>query len=122
VEKLVRAGLLYDFYGGLLTDKQRKTMELYYWEDWSLAEIGEAEGVSRQAVYDLLHRTERTMEEFEEKLGLVKRFLKEQQVLTTISKEIEKLVASIQPINSLSFELSAINQKILDLLETEIQE
>ncbi len=121
MEKLVRSGLLYDFYGGLLTEKQRKAMELYYFEDWSLAEIAESEGVSRQAVHDLLHRTERTMEELEAKLRLVGRFLTHQQVITEVIGDLERVMAVIPKESPLYQDLRSINQKIAVLLKSELE-
>ena len=67
----VRAGLLFDVYGPLLTDHQQDIWQLYYEEDWSLGEIGADRGVSRAAVHDLLERTQRALEDFERRLGLL---------------------------------------------------
>lgn len=67
----VRAGLLFDLYGPLLTDHQQDVWQLYYLEDWSLAEISAAQGVSRAAVHDLLERTDRLVEDYEARLGLL---------------------------------------------------
>ena len=60
---------LLDIYGNILTDKQRSVMELYYWEDLSLGEISECEGITRQAVRDSVKRSEQIFEDFESKLG-----------------------------------------------------
>ena len=73
-EKSVRTDLLLDFYGNLLTPKMRRTCESYYNDDLTLAEIAEAEGISRQGVHDTVKRAERQLEEYEEKLGLLKLF------------------------------------------------
>ena len=67
----VRAGLLFDLYGPLLTDHQQEIWQLYYLEDWSLAEIGTSQKVSRAAVHDMLERTDRLLEDYEERLGLL---------------------------------------------------
>ncbi|MBQ3225710.1 MAG: YlxM family DNA-binding protein [Clostridia bacterium] len=67
--------MLYDFYGDMLTDKQKEAIELYYNEDLSLAEIAEPLGISRQGVRDNIKRGEKQLMELEEKLGLVKRFM-----------------------------------------------
>lgn len=67
----VRAGLLFDLYGPLLTDHQQVIWQLYYLDDWSLAEIGTAQGVSRAAVHDMLERTDRLLEDYEARLGLL---------------------------------------------------
>ncbi|MGI6168885.1 MAG: YlxM family DNA-binding protein [Christensenellales bacterium] len=72
--KSIRVGLLLDFYAPLLTDKQRELLDLHYNQDFSLAEIGEAEGVSRQAVLDTVRRGETALTKLEEKLGLMRRY------------------------------------------------
>lgn len=76
----LRVSLLYDFYGALLTERQRSLIERYYNDDFSLREIGEELGISRQAVYESLKRAERGLAVFEKKLGLVKKFRRQQQV------------------------------------------
>ena len=70
-EQRMRLGRLFDLYGGLLTDKQRNCLNMYFYDDLSLSEISEELGVSRQAVHDLLKRVEQTLEKYEEKLGLL---------------------------------------------------
>ena len=117
LEKMVRTGLLYDFYGGLLTDKQRQAMELYFLENWSLAEIAASVGVSRQAVYDLIHRSARTIEEYEQKLGLLDRFQKQQQALAGIQQKIAKIMAGQPKNNPHIRELAEIEQQINGLIE-----
>lgn len=71
LDKAVEAHLLYDLYGPLLTDRQRRMVELRFFDDWSLSEIAEELGVSRQAVNDALRRTLAQLEGYEEKLGLL---------------------------------------------------
>ncbi|HHV65220.1 MAG TPA: YlxM family DNA-binding protein [Peptococcaceae bacterium] len=91
MKQIAETALLFDFYGPLLTAKQAKIWDLYYQEDYSLSEIAEQEGISRQAVYDLLKRTERILEGYEQKLGLVKRFLKERDKLTRIEALLDSI-------------------------------
>lgn len=67
--------MLKDFYASLLTDKQQYVLELYYEHDLSLSEIAEEMGISRQAVHDLIKRAEGLLNDYEEKLKLVHRFL-----------------------------------------------
>ena len=62
LKKRIRFGQLYAIYGGLLTEKQQKIMEEYFYDDLSLGEIAENTRTSRQAVYDLLRRVEQTLE------------------------------------------------------------
>ena len=74
MEKRVRLNLLLDFSGALLTPHARELMRMYLEEDLSLQEIAEASGVSRQAVHDSVSRSEKQLSEYEDKLGLIKRF------------------------------------------------
>lgn len=120
MERLVKAGLLYDFYGGLLTAKQRKAIELYYQEDWSLAEIAAEEDVSRQAIHDLLGRSERQMEEYEAKLGLVERFLKRQSLLTGALAKVDCLLKITAGSPTEREELLAVKKELQQLLESDI--
>lgn len=78
MEKFLEIGLLYDFYGQMLTEKQRYIIELYYNNDFSLGEISESMDISRQGVYDILKRSEKLLYRYEEKLKLVEKFKKQQ--------------------------------------------
>lgn len=82
IEKIARIALLLDFYGGLLTDKQQLCLDMHYNQDLSLAEIAETFSVSRQAVHDILKRAENLLEEYEMRLGLLQRFMRNQQDLS----------------------------------------
>ncbi|WP_245579448.1 YlxM family DNA-binding protein [Halonatronum saccharophilum] len=84
VDKVVRIGKLFSFYGKLLTQKQQEFVKLYYYHDLSLGEIAEQKGISRQGVYDNLKRSEEALEDYEEKLKLLKHYQR-------IEEEIEKL-------------------------------
>ena len=66
--------LLFDFYGGMLTEKQREIFSCYYNEDMSLAEIAENEGISRQGARDAIVRAEASLRELERRLGLFGRY------------------------------------------------
>jgi len=68
-EKDYKISYLLDFYGNILTDKQKDAIDLYYNEDLSLAEIAEHQDISRQGVRDAIKRGEETLKEMEEKLG-----------------------------------------------------
>ncbi|MBD5546879.1 MAG: DNA-binding protein [Lachnospiraceae bacterium] len=76
MEKIVEQGLLYDFYGELLTEHQKKIYEDVVYNDLSLAEIAKENGISRQGVHDLVRRCNRTLQDYEDKLHLVQRFMK----------------------------------------------
>lgn len=73
MENIVRVALLLDFYGNLLTDRQRQLLRLHYEDDLSLGEISEQIGVTRAAVHDSVRRGMALLEEYESKLGLIKR-------------------------------------------------
>ncbi|WP_227766696.1 YlxM family DNA-binding protein [Zhaonella formicivorans] len=79
--KIARVAWLYDFYGKLLTPKQQKIIELYYNQDLSLGEIAEEYGISRQAVHDIIRRAETTLEEYEQRLGILKKHLQEKEII-----------------------------------------
>ena len=69
-----RMALLYDFYGDVLTPRQKEFYDLYYNEDLSLAEIAENNGITRQGVRDVIVRAEAILTDLEDKTGLIKRF------------------------------------------------
>lgn len=89
-----RMTMLYDFYGELLTDRQKEFYDLYYNEDLSLSEIAENYGISRQGVRDVIVRAEAYMTDIEDKTGLVKRFMQFSSHVDAISEaaaELKKL-------------------------------
>ncbi|MEA4847157.1 MAG: putative DNA-binding protein [Clostridiaceae bacterium] len=92
-DKLVQIALLFDFYGQLLTEKQMEIVDMYYNNDLSLGEISEQQGISRQGVYDTLKRAEKTLYQYEGKLGLVERFLKQKENLHEIIEMLDKLIS-----------------------------
>ena len=94
MEQLLYLSALFDLYGALLTEKQQECLRMHLFEDFSLSEIGEELGISRQAVYDNIHRSEKAMEAYEEKLGLVRRYQAERQELAEIYESIEGLKTS----------------------------
>ncbi|MCQ2081119.1 MAG: DNA-binding protein [Lachnospiraceae bacterium] len=74
MERIVKLGLLYDFYGELLTDHQKKVYEDYVYNDYSISEIAEEYEISRQGASDLIKRINKILEGYETKLKLVDRF------------------------------------------------
>ncbi|MCK8825860.1 putative DNA-binding protein [Fuchsiella alkaliacetigena] len=91
LERTVKIGLLFDFYGELLTDKQQQMIKLYFYQDLSLGEIAEEYGISRQAVYDNLKRAEAALEEYESKLDLLERYQCRKEKLEKLRELIEKI-------------------------------
>ncbi len=86
--KNVEIGLLNDYYGGLLTEYQTRILSSYYDEDLSLKEIADEEGVSRQAVQDVIKRSSEKLVEYEDKLGLVEK-------INRLVDKIEQILVSV---------------------------
>ena len=86
-----RMTMLFDFYGELLTERQKEFFDLYYNEDLSLSEIAENSGISRQGVRDVIVRAEGAMQEVEDKTGLIRRFLQMQDHISAIQESVEEL-------------------------------
>ena len=84
--------LLLDYYGELLTEKQKTCFDLYYNQDLSLGEIAEEAGISRQGVHDSLARAEAALVEMEEKVGCVARAKAQQDHLLIIRRAAERLM------------------------------
>ena len=83
--------LLFDFYGGMLTEKQQECFDMRYNQDLSLGEIGEAMGVSRQAVCDNLARTEALLRKMEDNIGCVRRSLRTRKAVQQIQEAVRQL-------------------------------
>lgn len=106
--KIVEISLLYDFYAQLLTLKQQKAIDLYYNQDLSLAEIGENLNITRQAVYDTIKRAEKLLHDYEDKLHLVEKFVRQQEKIKQMKLqflEYKKLIEKNE------------NVKLLELLQ-----
>lgn len=91
MERLYELARLYDLYGGLLREKQRECLRLHIAEDFSLAEIGEELGITRQAAHDHIRRAERALFEMEETLGLLARQQAQEHALAAICAEMNAL-------------------------------
>ena len=74
MEKRIEMGMLLAFYGGLLTERQRRVLEAYYSEDYSLSEIAQELGITRQGVHDAIARGEAVLLRAEEHAGLMSRY------------------------------------------------
>ena len=94
MEKNVKVALLFDFYRNMLTSRQAESIDLYYNEDLSLAEISEHMGITRQGVRDNIKRAENTLFDTEDRLGLASRFLKIKSDLLKIDDIIRDIEAS----------------------------
>ncbi|OHW62731.1 putative DNA-binding protein [Andreesenia angusta] len=118
-EKMVEIGDLFDFYGNLLSDKQRTVTELYYVQDFSLSEIGENLGISRQGAHDTLKRAEANLYGYEERLGLVEKF----ELNKTRLKKIVELIDSIEAktesldIEGIKSDIGSVKEIYSDILD-----
>ena len=86
-----RMALLYDFYGDMLTDRQKEFYDLYYNEDLSLAEIAENCGITRQGVRDVIVRAEAILTELEDKTGIVRRFLRMKEQFVRMESDVDAI-------------------------------
>ncbi len=114
MEKIVEQTLLYDFYGELLTEHQRRIYEDVVLNDYSLSEVAQELGISRQGVHDNLKRCSRILEDYEEKLHLVEKFV-------SIREKIRRIHKLSQACESLDKEelvsrIESISQEILEEL------
>ena len=113
IEKYINQGILYDFYGRLLTKHQQRIYEDVVFNDFSLSEIAENEGISRQGVSDLIKRCNKSLVSYEEKLGLIKKFDETKSYV----KEIQRIVGIYKNIKDekLITEINELLSKILDV-------
>jgi UPF0122 protein RBAM_015800 len=95
VDNIYYLTLLFDFYGELLTEKQKSVIDLYYFNDFSLNEIAEEYNITRQAVLDMIKRTEKLLNQYESKLMLVKKYIERKN-------KIEKILSLIDKADNLS--------------------
>lgn len=113
VEEIVEQSLLYDFYGELLTEHQRKIYEAAFFENYSLSEIAEDAGISRQGVHDLLRRCDKQLRSYEAKLHLVERF-------TRVRSDMERIVELVDELAGVSpeklTEIKGIAGKLMEEL------
>ena len=113
MEKIVEQTLLYDFYGELLTERQKQVYEDVVFNDLSLSEAAEERGISRQGVHDQIKRCNRILQDYEEKLGLVEKFLKTREKV----KEIHRLTREFRKTEDreLVYRIEAISEEISEL-------
>ncbi|HJC10022.1 MAG TPA: YlxM family DNA-binding protein [Candidatus Blautia merdigallinarum] len=114
MEKIVEQTLLYDFYGELLTEHQRRIYEDVVFNDYSLSEVAQELGISRQGVHDNLKRCSRILEDYENKLHLVEKFV-------SIREKIRRIHSLSQECDSMDKEelvsrIESISQEILEEL------
>ena len=108
-----RMTMLFDFYGEILTERQKEFFDLYYNEDLSLGEIAENYGISRQGVRDVIVRAEAAMQGIEDKTGLIRRFMLMQPKIPAI----EEAAQQIKTINYRQYENPQLDKLVADILE-----
>lgn len=113
MDKIIERGLLFDFYGDLLTPHQQKIYSEAVFNDLSLAELSAEEGITRQGVHDLIKRCDKLMEGYEEKLKLVDKF-------QTIRKEVSNLSVLIDSSKGLEENIRADLKKGLETIVEEL--
>lgn len=96
IDDITKQSLLYDFYGQLLTDRQRQVFELYHGENLSLTEIAAELQISRQGVHDGLRSARRALTSYEERLGLVARFLETDAAIDRIDGQILEMIGDLE--------------------------
>ena len=115
MDEILKQSLLYDFYGELLTEHQKEIYEQFIVEDLSLSEIAKDAGISRQGVHDLIKRCNKILEEYEEKLHLVERFLSVKEKV----HQIDGLLAEAEE-NQLIQKIRKISSEIIEELQNGI--
>ncbi|MGP1349963.1 MAG: YlxM family DNA-binding protein [Stomatobaculum sp.] len=90
LELILNRDLLFDFYGDLLTDHQKRIFEEVVFNDCSVSEVARDEGISRQGISDLIRRTEDQLKSYEAKLGLVRKFRRQRRFVREIRQLAEK--------------------------------
>lgn len=112
-EKLVEIGTFFDFYGGLLTERQYSAIKLYYIHDLSLAEIGEELNITRQGVFDTLKRGEQNLYKFEVKLSLVEKFHSNNASIKKIIDHSESIIECLNHVENMDKSEDIKNNAIL---------
>jgi predicted DNA-binding protein YlxM (UPF0122 family) len=105
--------LLFDFYGVLLTEKQKDIFDMYYNNDYSLSEIANIHDVSRQGVYDIIKRTEALLIKWESNLKLAQRFSEQQEKLNEVLDFIKTSSAEQKISNNIASEITQLIEALI---------
>lgn len=112
-DETLQMTMLFDFFGDLLTEKQREYFDLHHNEDLSLSEISERTGISRQGVYDIITRAEKSLVEMEQKTGVVQRWLNSLMEL----RHAEAMARELQCLSGANRETADLAEKLVLTLE-----
>lgn len=96
IEERVELSLLYDFYGALLKENQQQMFEAYILDDFSISEIADDMGITRQGVHDAVKRASKQLREYEEKLGLVERFEQQKEAVKRLHHQLREMDISAE--------------------------
>ena len=105
MEDRMTISLLLDFYGALLTERQRECYALHHEDDMSLGEIAEEMHISRQAVHDNIERAKASMEAYEQKLHLIEQYLLRQKIMQELKEQLGPVTVTSKSIQSLLIQL-----------------
>ena len=114
MEKIVEQTLLYDFYGELLTAHQKRVYEAVVFNDMSLSEIAQEQGISRQGVHDLIKRCNKILQDYEAKLHLVERFVQAKK----LAEELNRLTREYEACHNedMLVQMQEISEQITELI------
>ncbi len=112
MERIFEQAMLYDFYGKLLNEHQRAVFEEYVLDNFSLSEIAQERGISKQGVHDTIKRTDKLLNDYEEKLHLVQKFLS----IREKAHEIHTITSDLHEDKDLINQITIITNQIIDEL------
>jgi len=112
-DEIIIQGLLYDFYGELLTKHQKRIYEEVVLNDYSVSEVAKDEGISRQGVHDMVKRCEKILSSYEEKLGLVKKFRETKKLVSEIKILTGEFQINYDP--EIIKKIEKLSQEIMDI-------
>ncbi len=113
MERIVEQTLLYDFYGELLTEHQRQVYEDVVFNDYSLSEVAEQIGISRQGVHDLIKRCNKILRDYEDKLHLVEKFIVTKEKVAMIHRLTNEYMKTKDM--KLIYKIEEISSEFIDL-------
>ena len=112
-DKTLKNTMLFDFYGDLLTSKQREYYDLYHNEDWTLTEIAKKAGITRQGIHNIIKGAENALLKFENKTGALGKWVRAREDL----KKAESIARKIQKASGNKSETADLSAKLLGVLE-----
>lgn len=114
-DKITEISMLFDFYGQLLTEKQREIYSLYHEDNLSLSEIAAEINISRQGVHEALKKAEKLLYQYEDNLKLIEKFSQKEKAIETLDMSLETLIKENKDNKDLIKKLNAMKKIIDDL-------